>query len=114
MRRFRGVLGVLATCVAICASCAAERSDVRFGGLSPAQRSLDYKPGIASWVLPNKLTVAMIPDDRVNLVSVEVRYTVGTADDPPGKAGLAHLVEHLMFERKSQDGALKLWDRVAL
>ena len=103
-------VGVLALCV----GCAAERTDIRFGALKPERRSVDYKPGIATWTLPNKLTVAVLPDDRVNLVSVEVRYTVGLADDPPGKEGLAHLVEHLMFERKSQDGHLTLWDRLSL
>lgn len=91
---------VAVSVLAFCVGCAAERTDVRFGGLRPEPRSLDYKPGIATWVLPNKLTVAVMPDDRVNLVSVEVRYTVGGADDPPGKGGLAHLVEHLMFESR--------------
>jgi zinc protease len=27
-----------------------------------------------------------------------VHYDVGSADDPPDKEGLAHLVEHLMFD----------------
>jgi zinc protease len=109
LRLFCVMVGVLAIC-----GCAAERTDIRFGALRPEPRSVDYKPGIATWTLPNKLTVAVLPDDRVNLVSVEVRYTVGAADDPPGKEGLAHLVEHLMFERKSQDGHLTLWDRLSL
>ncbi len=41
---------------------------------------------------------AVLPDDAANVVRVDVRYPVGSIDDPPGKEGLAHLVEHLLFE----------------
>jgi zinc protease len=68
---------------------------------------------IVSWKLANQLTVAMMPDQRVNLVSVEVRYLVGAADDPPGKTGLAHLVEHLMFARRAEPGGPEIADRLA-
>ena len=37
-------------------------------------------------------------------MSVEVRYLVGAADEPPGKTGLAHLVEHVMFARRAGPG----------
>jgi zinc protease len=30
-----------------------------------------------------------------------VRYEVGSKEDPPGRAGLAHLVEHLMFQQQA-------------
>jgi zinc protease len=45
----------------------------------------------------NGLTVALLRDTRTNLVSVDVRYLVGAAEDPAGRAGLAHLVEHATF-----------------
>jgi SOS response regulatory protein OraA/RecX len=41
-----------------------------------------------------------MPDETTQLVEVDVRYDVGSREDPPGKAGLAHLVEHLMFQQK--------------
>ena len=53
---------------------------VRYGSPAMGDRGLDYKPGIAWWTLPNKLTVAIAPDDRANIVSVDVRYLVGTAE----------------------------------
>lgn len=39
-----------------------------------------------------------LPEPAASVVRVMVRYPVGSADDPPGKEGLAHLVEHLLFD----------------
>jgi len=49
--------------------------------------------------LPNGMRVILLPDPTTSLVEVDVRYEVGSAEDPDGKAGLAHLVEHLMFDQ---------------
>jgi zinc protease len=46
----------------------------------------------------NGLRFVIAPDRTSDLVEVDVRYEVGAREDPPGKAGLAHLVEHLMFQ----------------
>lgn len=46
----------------------------------------------------NGLVLFVAPDPRTELLQVDVRQRVGSRDDPPGKAGLAHLVEHLMFQ----------------
>jgi len=43
-------------------------------------------------------------------VMLSASYRVGSVDDPPGKAGLAHLVEHLTF-RSRPGGGPRLWDR---
>jgi len=48
----------------------------------------------------NGLRFIVMPDPTTQLVEVDVRYEVGSREDPPGKAGLAHLVEHLMFEKQ--------------
>ncbi len=48
----------------------------------------------------NGLRFVLMPDETTQLVEVDVRYDVGSREDPPGKAGLAHLVEHLMFQQK--------------
>jgi zinc protease len=50
--------------------------------------------------LANGMHVILLPDPTTELVEVDVRYAVGSAEDPEGKAGLAHLVEHLMFEQR--------------
>ena len=48
----------------------------------------------------NGLRFVIVPDKSTQLVEVDVRYEVGSKEDPPGKAGLAHLAEHLMFQLK--------------
>ncbi len=56
----------------------------------------------------------VLPEPGSNLVRFDARYPVGSIDDPLGKEGLAHLVEHLLTEvevsrngvRSSLDGEL--------
>ncbi len=40
----------------------------------------------------------VLPEPGSKVVRLDVRYPVGSVDDPPGKEGLAHLVEHLLTE----------------
>ena len=47
--------------------------------------------------LDNGLRVVLHPDRRLPRVAVHLLYRVGGRDDPAGRAGLAHLLEHLMF-----------------
>lgn len=51
----------------------------------------------AHYRLPNGLEVMLHPDRTFRNVAVDVRYHVGSKDDPPRLSGLAHLYEHLMF-----------------
>lgn len=56
----------------------------------------------------NGLRFIVMPDPTTQLVEVDVRYEVGSREDPPGKAGLAHLVEHLMFQQRPGPNARPL------
>lgn len=47
--------------------------------------------------LDNGLTVVVHEDRKAPIVAVSVWYGVGSADEPEGKTGFAHLFEHLMF-----------------
>jgi zinc protease len=42
--------------------------------------------------------VVVIPDHRAPVVTHMVWYRNGSADDPRGKSGIAHFLEHLMFK----------------
>jgi zinc protease len=53
---------------------------------------------ISSFILANGLEVVVIPDRRVPVVTHMIWYKVGAADETPGKSGLAHFLEHLMFK----------------
>src|SRR5687767_409076 len=48
----------------------------------------------------NGLRFIIMPDPSTELVQVDVHYEVGAAEDPQGKAGLAHFAEHLMFQMR--------------
>ncbi len=62
--------------------------------------SLSYQPALSYQraVLDNGLTVILHQDRKVPHVAVNVWYLVGSKNERPGKTGLAHLFEHLMFE----------------
>ncbi|WGR96255.1 insulinase family protein [Bradyrhizobium sp. ISRA443] len=51
-----------------------------------------------SFTLQNGLQVVVIPDHRTPVVTQMIWYKVGSADEPPGKSGIAHFLEHLMFK----------------
>jgi zinc protease len=53
---------------------------------------------VTEYTLANGLRVVVIEDHRAPLVLNAVVYTVGGADESPGKTGLAHFFEHLMFK----------------
>jgi zinc protease len=55
-------------------------------------------PDASSFVLDNGLQVVVIPDRRAPVVTQMVWYKVGAADELPGKSGIAHFLEHLMFK----------------
>lgn len=50
---------------------------------------------------------AALPEEDAHVIRVDVRYPVGSMDDPPGKEGLAHLVEHMLFDVEIPRGDAK-------
>lgn len=80
--------------VVVIASCA--------GGRKPPPappRTTSLALQIERYELSNGLRVVLVQDARAPEVQVTMRYQVGSIDDPPGQRGLAHLVEHLMFQQ---------------
>lgn len=59
----------------------------------------------ACFTLQNDLQVVVIQDHRTPVVTQMIWYKVGSADEPPGKSGLAHFLEHLMFKGTSKHPA---------
>src|SRR5271163_904647 len=55
-------------------------------------------PEVTDFTLPNGLEVVVVPDHRAPVVTHMIWYKVGAADETPGKSGLAHYLEHLMFK----------------
>ena len=75
------------------------------GGLArppDPSRHIDLVPAGKAFRSDRGYTFAIFPEPGASVMRVDIRYPVGTANDPPGKEGLAHLVEHLRF---ALDGA---------
>jgi zinc protease len=63
-------------------------------------------PKVSHYTLKNGLELVVVPDRRAPVVTHMIWYKVGAADETPGKSGLAHFLEHLMFKgtRKNPTG----------
>jgi predicted Zn-dependent peptidase len=49
------------------------------------------------FTLDNGLKVLIHTDRKAPIVAVSIWYAVGSANEPKGKTGYAHLFEHIMF-----------------
>ena len=65
---------------------------------SSGHTTTGWGPEVTSFTLGNGLDVVVIPDRRTPVVTHMVWYRVGAADETPGKSGLAHFLEHLLFK----------------
>ena len=68
--------------------------------LSPTTSAQSLTPSKLAFhgKLDNGLEIVVVPDRRAPVVTHMVWYKVGGADEPPGKSGIAHFLEHLMFK----------------
>ncbi len=55
-------------------------------------------PHASTFWLANGLQIVVVPDRRLPVVTHMIWYRVGSADEPPGKSGIAHFLEHLLFK----------------
>lgn len=53
--------------------------------------------GAQDFYLDNGMQVIVVPNHKAPIVRQMVWYKVGSVDEPLGKGGVAHLLEHLMF-----------------
>ncbi len=53
--------------------------------------------GAQDFILDNGFKVVVIPNHKAPVIKLMLWYKVGSVDEPLGKGGLAHLLEHLMF-----------------
>ena len=76
------------------AACAALLAAASVAGV-PLQAAV-FNP--ETFTLENGLQVVVVENARAPIVVQMVWYKVGAADEPPGKSGIAHFLEHLMFK----------------
>lgn len=73
-------------------------SAASFGPGTLAQDARSVSPQVDTFTLDNGLEVVVIPDRRAPVATHMIWYKVGSADEPKGKSGIAHFLEHLMFK----------------
>ncbi len=83
-RQTRGWLAVMVAAVSLMAISA-----------KPA-RAVVFDP--ETFTLKNGMQVVVVSNHRVPVVTHMVWYKAGGMDEPPGRGGIAHLLEHLMFK----------------
>jgi zinc protease len=71
------------------------------------------EPQVADFILGNGLEVVVVPDHRAPVVTHMIWYKVGGADETPGKSGLAHFLEHLMFKGTAQNPGNRFSQEIA-
>lgn len=64
----------------------------------PAAARQQAVGGVSRFTLDNGMEVVVVQDHRAPIVTHMVWYKVGSADEPPGRSGIAHFFEHLMFK----------------
>ncbi|MEL7459657.1 MAG: pitrilysin family protein [Pseudomonadota bacterium] len=68
---------------------------------------------VTTHTLDNGLEIVVLEDTRAPVVVHMVWYRVGSADDPDGKSGIAHFLEHLMFKATDELASGELSQTVA-
>src|SRR5581483_6587776 len=51
----------------------------------------------------NGMTILLVPDHTAPVFTFEVVYHVGSRNEAPGNTGSAHLLEHLLFNRSTEN-----------
>jgi zinc protease len=70
-------------------------------------------PAVQQFTLDNGMLVVVVPDHRTPVVTHMLWYRIGAADDPYGKSGIAHFLEHLMFKGTAKHPAGRFSQRIA-
>lgn len=67
------------------------------GMLALTTPAIAQQSKVSTFTLANGMDAVVIEDHRAPVVTHMVWYRVGSADEAPGKSGIAHFLEHLMF-----------------
>ncbi|MFZ3122917.1 MAG: pitrilysin family protein [Thermodesulfovibrionales bacterium] len=66
---------------------------------------LSLYAGVNEYKLDNGLKVLVIEDHKSPLATFQIWYRVGSRDEPAGKSGISHLLEHMMFKGTPKYGS---------
>jgi zinc protease len=60
-------------------------------------RKVTSVEGVTEYRLDNGLKVLLVPDPSIDTITVNITYLVGSRNEGYGEAGMAHLLEHMLF-----------------
>lgn len=66
---------------------------------------LSLNAEVKEYKLDNGLKVLIIEDHKAPLATFQIWYRVGSRDEPAGKSGISHLLEHMMFKGTPKYGS---------
>ncbi|MBU4319783.1 MAG: insulinase family protein [Nitrospinae bacterium] len=66
---------------------------------------LSLSAEVKEYKLDNGLKVLVIEDHKAPLATFQIWYRVGSRDEPAGKSGISHLLEHMMFKGTPKYGS---------
>ena len=66
---------------------------IKTGSLTEALEVTEYR-------LKNELRVVIVKDDTEPIFAYQTFFRVGSVHEPPGRQGIAHFLEHLMFQTR--------------
>lgn len=90
-----GIAAALAMAIPVSAQLS---EDASAGQAEETLATLASDDTVTTFTLDNGMNAIVIQDRRAPVVVHMVWYNVGAADEPPGKSGIAHFLEHLMFK----------------
>jgi zinc protease len=61
--------------------------------------------GVKEYILENGLKIMILEDHKAPLATFQIWYRLGSRDEPAGKSGLSHLLEHMMFKGTPRYGS---------
>jgi Predicted Zn-dependent peptidases len=107
LKRNAAAMAAAATATAIAAVAPLAPASAQTPGATPPVKLASVKPEKLDFkvnTLKNGLKVITLEDHTAPVVTVQVWYRVGSAEEPKGKGGFAHLFEHLMFKGSENVG----------
>lgn len=63
---------------------------------------------VKEFILKNGLKVIILEEHKAPVATFQIWYKVGSKDEPGGKSGLSHLLEHMMFKGTGKHGPSEL------
>ncbi len=60
--------------------------------------SVSSRAAVSEYALDNGLKVLLIEDHKAPVATFQIWYKVGARNEPAGKTGISHLLEHMMFK----------------